>query len=100
MSPNALMERETHRARALAAVLADVRVRLADLEATQRAMVAAGCEPRHVLPAEAVTWLETWFGFHSRRVDWRLRHPGQSHHHAAVVTAKRRAWRLYDAGGF
>jgi hypothetical protein len=100
MSPAHLQERETHRARSLADALADVRVKLGELESVQRSMTAAGIEPRHVIRADSMEYLEYWFYIHHTGALWRLRHPGQSHHHAAVVQAKQRAWRLYDAGGF
>lgn len=98
MSPTSWMERETNRARALADALADVRVKLSELEAVQRGMMSQGVEPRHVIRAESVEYLEGWFAYHARRVDWRLRHPGQSHHHAQVVTAKNRARRIHEIG--
>jgi hypothetical protein len=100
MNVNHWQEKETHRARSLADCLAEMRVRRADLEATQRAMTAQGCEPRHHIKADALEHLEQWFYRHHTGALWRLRHPGQSHHHAAVVQAKQRARRLYDAGGF
>ena len=99
MNVNHWQEKESHRARSLADCLAEMRVRLAELESVQRAMVATGIEPRHVIRADSMEYLEYWFYIHHTGALWRLRHPGPSHHHAAVVTAKRRAWRLYDAGG-
>lgn len=100
MSPTVWQERETNRARSLADALADVRVRLAELESVQRAMVAQGIEPRHVIRADSMEYLEYWFYIHHTGALWRLRHPGPSHHHAAVVTAKRRARRIYNEVGF
>ena len=96
MSPNHLAERETHRARALADCLADVRAKLTDLESVQRAMLASGVEPRHVINREASDYLENWFFWHEKRALWRLRYPGPSGRRHQISEAKRRARLLHD----